>query len=418
MRKEASPVAERAAEALQGSNLDHRAWHIVSPEYPPQLGGVGDYVYLLAHELAHRGDNVHVWCSGPAEPTASPTGVNVHAVLGRLNPADLWRLGRELNRFPKPRNILLQWVPHGFGWRSLNLFFCMWMWARGRLRRDHLEIMVHEPFLAFWEGNLRQTAAAGVHRLMTILLMNAAQRICVSTPRWEKAWKPYALGRAIPFSWLPLPSNVPVANDPAAVAALRARYAPAGQRILGHFGTFGVPITPMLESIVPLLLGSSDRTVLLFIGPKGAEFRDRILRNHMAYAGRIHVTGPIPATDPRLSAHLAACDLMIQPYPDGASSRRTSLLAPLAHGVPIVTTSGPSTESLWKDSKAVAMAPAHDPDKFVIQVQALLADQSALRRAGLAAEILYQERFAIERIASFLQSKRGGGPDPAAAMVL
>ena len=39
-----------------------------------------------------------------------------------------------------------------------------------------------------------------------------------------------------------------------------------------------------------------------------------------------------------VSVHLSACDLMIQPYPDGISARRTSAMAALAHERPVVTT--------------------------------------------------------------------------------
>jgi glycosyltransferase involved in cell wall biosynthesis len=264
--------------------------------------------------------------------------------------------------------------------------------------------MVHEPFLAFREGTWRQDAAALVHRFMTILLLHGARRVWVSIPRWEKAWKPYRLGRAIPFSWLPLPSNVPVVKDQAAVSSLRARYAPGGEQIVGHFGTFGHSIASMLQGIVPHLLQTCEGTTMVFIGPNGAELRDRIMLKYPQYQDRIYATGSMPATDPRLSAHLMACDLMIQPYPDGASSRRTSLLAPLAHGVPIITTSGPSTEPFWRDSEAVVIVPAQEMDAFVSQALRLLADGPARRRFALAARALYQKYFAIETIAEVLRS--------------
>lgn len=398
--------------------MSRQTWHIISPEYPPQLGGVGDYVYLLANELADRGDEVHVWCAGPLTADGVSGRVEVHRTLGRLNPADLGRVGRELDRFPNPRHIVLQWVPHAYGWRSMNVPFCVWMWFRARVLGDDLAIMVHEPFLAFWEGNWRQNWAALVHRVMTVLLLNATQRAWVSTPRWEKAWKPYALGRRVPFTWLPLPSNVPVRNDKAAIAELRARYAPAGQCIVGHFGTFGYPITPMLEEIVPRLLSVRPDAVLLFIGPKGPEFKERIVRNAPQFQGRIHATGAIPATEGRLSAHLAACDVMIQPYPDGVSSRRTSLLGPLSHGVPIVTTTGASTEPLWRESNAVAIVGARDIEQFVAEACRLLCDEGARESATKNAKILYARYFAIEKIADALRSVCCDSEKPSPAQVV
>ena len=42
----------------------------------------------------------------------------------------------------------------------------MWLWLRAKLKRDHVEIMVHEPFLAFGEGSMKQNLAAAVHRVM------------------------------------------------------------------------------------------------------------------------------------------------------------------------------------------------------------------------------------------------------------
>jgi len=398
--------------------VSRQIWHIISPEYPPQLGGVGDYVYLLAHELSYRGDEVHVWCAGPDSAEPVPGRVEVHRILGRLSPADLARLGRELDRFPNPRHIVLQWVPHAYGWRSMNVPFCFWMWLRARVAGDDLGIMVHEPFLAFWEGSWRQNLAALVHRVMTIVLLNAAQRAWVSTPRWEKAWKPYALRRYVPFAWLPLPSNVPVIGDAAAALELRARYAPRGEGIVGHFGTFGYPITPMLEEIVPRVLSARPDAVVLFIGPKGPEFRERIVRNAPQFQGRIHATGALPATQGRLSAHLAVCDVMIQPYPDGASSRRTSLLAPLAHGRPIVTTSGASTEPLWGESEAVVAVPAGDLERFAAETCRLLGDETARQRASQAGKALYARYFAIERIAETMRATWLDSEKPSAAQAV
>jgi hypothetical protein len=110
--------------------------------------------------------------------------------------------------FSAAPRLLVQWVPHGFGYRSLNVGFCLWLRKRAR-RGDRVEIMVHEPYLAFGGGALGWTAAASVHRLMTVILARAASRIWIAIPDWERRWRPYLLGRNVPFTWLPVPGSLP-----------------------------------------------------------------------------------------------------------------------------------------------------------------------------------------------------------------
>src|ERR1044071_3204530 len=101
-------------------------WHIVTCEYPPQVGGVGDHTRLVAEGLAAAGDRVHVWCPASAgELKESARGVSVRRELGKFRPADLRRAGRALKEFGAPRKLLAQWVPHGYGFRSMNVWFCL-----------------------------------------------------------------------------------------------------------------------------------------------------------------------------------------------------------------------------------------------------------------------------------------------------
>ena len=65
-----------------------------------------------------------------------------------------------------------------------------------------------------------------------------------------------------------------------------------------------------------------------------------------------------------LSAHIAACDLFVQPYPDGITSRRTSAMACLSQARPVVTTTGHLTEPLWAESDAVALVDVDDCAAF------------------------------------------------------
>src|SRR5882762_6204283 len=132
---------------------------------------------MVASGLASAGDEVHVWC--PLAGDIASTGaeaktlrrnqaidsarVAVHREFGRFTPYDLRRVGKLLDQFSAQRRLLVQWVPQGYGYRSMNLPFCLWLWQRAKLKRDRVEIMVHEPFLAFGEGSRMQDLAAAVH---------------------------------------------------------------------------------------------------------------------------------------------------------------------------------------------------------------------------------------------------------------
>jgi hypothetical protein len=382
--------------------------HIITSEYPPQPGGVSDYTQQVAEGLAREGEEVHVWCPATSDSDGSPGAIPgaglqatpVHRGLGRITSEDLKTVDEQLDRFPAPRRILVQYVPHGYGRRSMNVPFCMWLWRRAKKHGDSLEIMVHEPFLAF-EGSWRQYGAALIHRLMTIILLRAATRVWFSAPEWERRWKSYTMGRRIPFQWLPVPSNVGVACDQAAIQTTRRRYVKEGALLLGHFGTYGVPLLSVLEPILLKMALEIPDQPLLLMGRNSLEFRRHLIERHPAFEKTLHATG---ALDPEeLSSHIAACDVLIQPYPDGATTRRGSLMVGISHGKAIVTTSSHSTEPLWEHSAAVALTPAGDVDAFVHLLRELLQDPLERARMSHAARKLYQERFDISHTVAALR---------------
>jgi glycosyltransferase involved in cell wall biosynthesis len=400
-------------------------WHIVTCEYPPRVGGVSDHTRLVAEGLASAGDRVHVWCPATAGVDESAStyagesarGVSVRHELGGFRPSDLRRAGRALDEFASPRRMLVQWVPHGYGYRSVNVWFCLWLWSRARMRGDEVTLVVHEPFLAFGEGTWRQDAVALLHRLMTVVLLSSARRVWTTIPEWERLLRPYALGRRVPFGQLPVPSTTPALADSAEAEATRALYAPEGRALVGHFGTYGGHVTRSLYRLLPrLLFDEGQGCAVLLLGRGGEAMREELLRARPELAGRVHAAGTLPPEE--LSRHLAACDLLLQPYPDGVSARRTSTMAGLAHGLPVVTTRGRLTEALWEESGAVALADAGDDEALLCEVRKLLASHEGRARLSAAARTLYHERFDLSHTIAALrgaaQERAGAAPAPGA----
>jgi glycosyltransferase involved in cell wall biosynthesis len=381
-----------------------KKWHIITCEYPPRPGGVSGYTYLMAKGLGSAEREVHVWCPGLPGEAPEALGVEVHPTLGRFSPSDLRRTGRQLNRFPGPRRLFLQWVPQGFGYKGINLLFCLWVWYRSACHGDEIDLMVHEPFVGFTRTNWRQSGAALIQRCMMAVLLRTAARVWLSTPAWEQFLRRWEFGRQHVFQWLPIPSNIPVSSDPAAVLEIRRTYAPRQALLIGHFGTFGSSITRILRAVVPPILKQANGASLLLIGMGSRAFRLELIRDNPELDQLIHATEYILEPE-RLSEHISACDLLIQPYPDGVTSRRTTIMAALSHGRATVTTAGPFTESFWASSSAVEITPAADDQKFVEAVLRLLASRKqriALGKIGLE---LYQREFDVPRVIGRLDNQ-------------
>jgi glycosyltransferase involved in cell wall biosynthesis len=373
-------------------------YHIIIGEGTPKVGGMCAHMRLLADGLAGESEQVHVWSPAMTDLGCRSPRVTIHATLGRFSIRDFYRTGRELNQFPRPRRLLVYWVPHAYGYKSMNMLLCLWIWVRSAIHKDRVELMVQECFLDFSKRSLRQSAAAFVHRIMTVVLLNAADHVWIAIPSHKKKLAPYTLGKRLPFDYLPVPSNVAVVQNSLAVAEVRKRFAPDGL-LIGHFGTFGRNITELLEKIIPAVLLELDASVVL-LGSGGDAFCERLLQLFPDLAGRIHATGFLD--DAALSAHLAACDVMVQPYGDGVTGRRGSTLAPLAHGCLIVTNSTGVTEHFWKETGAVVLAPLNASD-FVEAIRKLQADPAERLRVSTAARETYLRYFEPSRMVQIIQ---------------
>lgn len=381
-------------------------WHIVTGEYPPAAGGVSDYSRLVAGGLAAAGDAVHVWCpnaSGCGSDDAEVPGVQVHRIAGAWSAPDLHRLDREMDAIPGERKLLLQWVPHAYGKRSLNVRFCRWIRSRARAG-DVLGIMVHEPALAFREGTMRQDVGAAIHRLMLALLLSHANRVWVAIPAWADVLRPWTRREDLSFCWLPIPSTLPVAEPHDAVRTIRAaRLSDQHHVLVGHFSTYPPAIRCALAEVLPELLASDPQIHVELLGRGGERALEEIRDALGGNASRVTAPGPLDATS--LSHHLQACDLLVQPYPDGASTRRSTLMAAMAHGVPAVTTIGRLSEAFWRESDAIAAAPAGDSGALARAAGELVRQPQRRRELATAARATYDARFSLPHVIAALRSE-------------
>lgn len=372
-------------------------WHIVTSEYPPDVGGVSDFSFAVADALRRHGP-VHVWCPRTTEAHPVQRDVVVHAI-DSFSPSALRRFSRALAEFPG-RRLFVQWTPQGFGFKSLNLAFAAWLAWQGRVNGTAIDLMVHEPYLR-WSLAPTRLFAAAVHRLMLLLATLGAQRIWLSTTAWTAFVAPFA-PRRIPVAWLPVPASCRLVQAEEQRNTQPAAHVP----LVGHFGLHSPLVTTILRSALDAVLAESSVNVLL-IGQGSERFRDEFLATRADAASRVQATGPLSSRD--MVTTLASCDVLMQPYPDGITTRRTSTITALASGVPVVTNTGELTEPLWADTAGVTLVSGPDGRALGAATLRLLSDRDALRRRSLLSLALYERLFAVRHAEALLLASPGAG---------
>lgn len=377
-------------------------WHVITGEYSPEPGGVSDYTRLVAIELARTGDVVNVWAPGPSwsqsvEAITAEDGIIVHRLAGHFGLSALRVLDRALQA--TPGRILVQYVPHAFGSKAMNFPFVLWLYAR---RKMDIAVMFHEvAFPIHRSQTLRHNLLGAAHRTMAAFAARAARRIFVSTISWEALLRKMIPENA-PIVCLPIPSTIPVVEDREGIAAVRRNYSPAAGPLVGHFGTFGVEIADLLDKILPALLNEVPSADAILIGRNSERYATAITRECPELASRIHASGPL--TPSEVSMHISACDLLLQPYPDGITTRRTSAMAGLAHGRAVVTNSGHLTEPIWSERRAVAIAPANDVAAGAELARDLLGDSARREQLAKCGASLYADKFDIRHTIARLRA--------------
>jgi len=381
-----------------------RTWALITGEYPPAKGGVADYTFLVARDLAAGGDEVHVFAPGTADPPPTLAGVTVHPLPDHYGGKALRYMSRTFRQLPSNTIKVVQYVPHGFGCKGMNLRFAWWVY-----RHRPVFTMFHEIIFAAVPGQpLRHRLLALATHHMARLVIRASRHYFYSTPSWrEEAEKRGAIG--IPSTWTPVPSNIATDAAHEQVTDLRRKHLrEPGELLVGHFGTYGNLISAMLRPLLTQVLTRQPAARILLLGQGSERFLAQFQAESPTLAQRMTAAGALPSTE--LAVHLKACDLVLQPYPDGACCRRGSLMAGMALGCPIVTTANQRTEPIWQESEAVVLVPDADVAAMADAAVALLEDPARRQELASRAKALYETRFAVNVTVQALRAAAESAP--------
>ena len=367
------------------SEEDRVEWHVVTGEYPPQTGGVSDYTHQISRELAKGGDRVHVWAPTTDLEAFHEETAQLHPLPAGFGPRWLRELDRQLKSYASPRNILIQYVPHMYGWKSMNLAFCWWIFKQ---RKQNVCVMFHEVAFPFRSGQrLRHGLLAIVHRMMAWVILRSVRHSFTSTEPYLDLLR--TLGNnETPISMLRICSNIPLESYRSDALSAPKEAGPNAQFTVGVFSSFGEQLNQFLEPSIGCILGNPKIQVLL-LGP-GEALRDSLATQYPQAADRISSTGRLHVT--QIAEHMRGCDALLQIYPDGASAARGTLIGAIASGLPVVTSSGPITDKFLLDSDAMLFSDG-SPQSTRAAVELLSENPALARELGARAQRLYREAF-------------------------
>jgi glycosyltransferase involved in cell wall biosynthesis len=117
--------------------------------------------------------------------------------------------------------------------------------------------------------------------------------------------------------------------------------------------------------------------------------------------------GHCPSTEPEGGRYLRACDACVLPFDRGVLLNNSSFAAVAAHGLPIVTTVGPDTESPFVDNRNVILCAPKDPEALGRAMMRLIEEPGLRRRLALGAEELAREWFDWDHVVARIRMTFG-----------
>ena len=400
---------------------------IITGEYPPQEGGVGDFTRELSRAWHAQQHEVHILTTRTGQPQiTTEDGYHVH----RLMPHWKWGCWHRINRWldtirPEAVNIQFQAAAYQmqghillYPWylRSYGGHITLYPWM-GHAREVPLVITYHDllpPYLFPKAGPLRPWVVQKMAQHADGVIVTNHGDYAKMTTRRNK--------HQPPLRQIPIGSNIaptpPAGYTP---AQWRAAHGFSPDDLLISFFGFrnrSKGIATLIQAVAQLIHAGHPAHLIFIGGRTGSSdatntaYANEIdtLITHLNIATRVHNTGF--CTPPDVSAALLAADICALPYRDGASLWRGTLHAALVHGCTIVTTTPQDGTPELRDGENVALVPPADTSALAATLAALWRDPAQRARLSQNAATLAQT-FSWDTIAAqtvaFFEELQGQG---------
>jgi glycosyltransferase involved in cell wall biosynthesis len=295
---------------------------------------------------------------------------------------------------PVPTHVMLEYNPFRWGRSGFAPKLLRDVQRLRQMSDARVVVMVHEAWIDIRDG--KSALIGGWQRAQLHALLRLTDRVAASSEDYASR-----LGRGTVC--IPPASTIePVAASP---ETARAELGMSGRLVVTLFG----------RSNPSRALGYAEAAIEALSQSRGAS--SIVVQNLGAGAPRISVPAGVEQvlagelTAAELSRRLWASDLVLLPFTDGLTTRRSTLMAALAHARPVLALAGPRTDSVLRRAPdALCLTPVGDREAFG-RAAVRLADNPDERAAiGRAGETLYRRQFDWPILADGVLSVLGTSP--------
>lgn len=342
--------------------MDHPVL-LVSPEGQGE-GGIGDFASKLSSALVGLG-------------LPSRTSVGLPA-----------------NRGDSPPSIcVVNYQPYMYGWQGLSPELVYWA-LRGRGSREAMRaLIVHEPF-SFGTTTATRVRERLQRRQLACVANSVDVRI-VTCERWAKDLEALLED---PVHVLPVGSNIDVSSTPPEIARARWR------------GELGIGMTDLVtlefgRSHVSKAHGATTRALTALAAADTSSLHHIVIGASQDQRVRapasvvVHTLGWL--REAQVSELFFAADLLLAPFTDGVSARRTSVISAYSHDLAVATNAEAPTDQWLRDLSCTGLQtlPAY---------AAALADPLRRRRLAQKQRVVFENDLAWPQLARRFHAMIGG----------
>jgi glycosyltransferase involved in cell wall biosynthesis len=354
--------------------------NMVVSALPPRFCGIGDYTARLCRALS---TNARVTAYTGAGTPAAIAGVQIESVFSASDLRSVRKIAERVE-IDRPDWVVLQFNQFSFGRWGLNPYLPL---AMRRIKRTcpetRLAVMFHEDFVPpiTWKFCVMRTWQKWQFKA----LGRAADVVLFSIDPWVEKYRSWFPGK--PVLHMPVGSNIP--EFPISREDARARLGvQVNQVVLGLFGSLHQSRNlPWVQAAVNAVRAAGADVVVLYVGAQVDLLRGA-LRD-------VRVIADGTAEPDEVSRRVRAMDVYLAPFSDGVSSRRTSMMTGLQHGIATVSTLGEFTDQVMarENGRALILSPADSLEKYADEVVSLTQDANRREQVGRQGMEFYRREF-------------------------